>query len=76
MSEYTWTGHEVAVYHVTGCGAIAFYFRHYPDDGQLMDPIFVVYADGTQPPLDTKALCGTCYEDLAITDLTIRRAVP
>ena len=72
---YVFTGDEVPVYHVTGCGEVAFYFFHWPDEGMPMDPSVVVYADGEQPPADTKALCGNCFEDLAVTDLTVRRPV-
>jgi hypothetical protein len=72
---HVFTGSEVPAYHVTGCGGIAFYFLRHPDEGMPMTADLVVYPDGTQPPLDheTKAICGTCYEDLAVTDLTVRR---
>ena len=74
---YQFTGNEVPVYHVTGCGDVAFYFFHYPDEGMELTPSVVVYPDGTQPPMDqeTKALCGSCYEDLAVSDLTVRRMI-
>ena len=66
------------VYHVLGCGEIAFSFLQEPHEGMLMDPSLVEYPDGTQPPLDheTKALCGSCLQDLEITDLTMRAPNP
>lgn len=70
------SGYEVPVYHVTGCGDVAFLFVHEPYDGMKLDPEVVVYPDGSVPPEDTRAVCATCYEDLEVTDLTTRRPNP
>lgn len=72
---HIFTGHEVPAYHITGCNGVAFYFLYEPHEGMEMTPDKVVYADGTSPPseYETRAICGSCSEDLAITDLTIRR---
>lgn len=62
------------VYHITGCGGVAFSFTVEPYEGMPLDPRLVVYPDGTSPPSDveTKALCGTCMQDLEVRDLTAR----
>lgn len=59
------------VYHLTGCQQVAFSFVHEPYTGMEMKPELVVYADGSSPPTETKALCGHCFEDLEIIDLTL-----
>jgi hypothetical protein len=37
-----------------------------------LDPNLVVYEGGESPPDKSKAICGSCYEDLEVTDLTLK----
>lgn len=68
---------KTPVYHVTGCGEIAFYFMVEPYDGMALTSDIVEYDDGSQPPEDpTQALCGTCFDPLEVDDLTTKRLVP
>lgn len=60
------------VYHVNGCGGVAFSFVHEPYEGMPLDPDLVVYSDGSHPPRDTMALCEACWESLEVSDLTIK----
>jgi hypothetical protein len=62
----------VPVYHITGCGGVAFLFVHEPYEGMPLDPESVVYPDGEVPPKDTRAHCWSCQDALCVADLTIR----
>lgn len=60
------------IYHVAGCGELAFSFLHEPYEGMPLTVEMVQYPDGTQPDPDTMALCGSCQEPIEVKELSAR----
>lgn len=44
------------------CGRLAFYYQHYPQDGEMLEPEYARYIDGRRVDPKVPPHCGTCGE--------------
>jgi hypothetical protein len=60
----------ITVYHITGCGDIAFGITRIPSRDEVINPNDIVLPDGSIPKGGDRIICGSCGKALDLGDIT------
>jgi len=53
------------------CGNTAFYYRHLPVPGEIIEASKALLVDGTKPVRQEPMICGGCKQQIDIIDLKV-----